>query len=144
MPRKKQHGLHKHPAWRAYKDARTRCTKKNNAHWKDYGGRGIEFRLGTIDEFLAKMVPTWFQGATLDRTDNDGHYEYSNTRWATQKEQARNRSSNINVTYCNVTLPMVDWAKELGLSPPGFARRLRAWGIERAITTPVIKRNYDA
>lgn len=136
------HGLSKHPAWTAYKCARDRCIRKKNKHWKDYGGRGVEFKLGTIDVFLSVMVPLWFKGATLDRKDNNGHYEYNNIRWVTAKEQSRNRRDNVIVTYCNVTLPIVDWAKELGLSPPGFARRLRAWGIERAITTPVIRRQH--
>ena len=134
------HGLSKHPAWTAHHHARDRCTKRTDAGWKYYGGRGIEFKLGTAKEFLQRMMPTWFKGATLDRKDNNGHYEYDNIRWATHKEQGRNKRSNVYITYYNVTLTLADWAKELSIDPKGFAYRVKYWGIERAITTPVIRR----
>ena len=137
------HGLTMHPACRAYRSAKTRCTNKNIRNWNNYGGRGIEFRLGTIDEFISKMLPSWFKGATIDRIDNNGHYEYGNIRWATYAAQNRNRRNNVMITYYMVTLTLADWAKELSMDPKNFAKRIKAWGIERAITTP-IKRRYHA
>lgn len=141
----KTHGLSKHPVCRAYSSARNRCGRVISKGWENYGGRGIEFRLGTIDEFLAKMMPTWFKGATLDRKDNNGHYEYGNIRWATYAIQNRNNRSTVMITYCMVTLPLTDWAKELSLDPKTFARRVKNWGIEKAITTPPQQqRTYNA
>ena len=138
------HGLSHHQLYGVFKNARRRCTSNKCNYWEHYGGRGIEFRLNTVTEFVAKMLPTWFEGASLDRIDTNGHYEYDNIRWATSKEQNRNMRSNVYITYYNVTLTLADWAKELGISAKGFAWRINHWSVEKSITTPVIKRNYNA
>ena len=74
----------------AYKNAKQRCTNTKHIGWKDYGGRGIEFRFSSFEEFFAELGPRP-KGFVLDRKDNDGHYEKGNVRWATQEESLRNR-----------------------------------------------------
>jgi hypothetical protein len=59
--------------------------------WKDYGGRGIEFRFISIEQFFAELGPRASPAHSLDRKDNDGHYEPGNVRWATKTEQQLNR-----------------------------------------------------
>jgi hypothetical protein len=79
------------PEHTAYLGARTRCTNPNTKHWKHYGGRGIEFRFKNFPEFiqsLGGLRPS--PKHSVDRINNDGHYEPGNVRWATPKEQAAN------------------------------------------------------
>lgn len=74
--------------------AKGRCTNKKAISWRDYGGRGIEFRFPTIfsaTEWVCKNLGQPKKGMSLDRIDNNGHYEPGNLRWATRSEQNRNK-----------------------------------------------------
>jgi len=90
IPHYKKHGLHDSPEYTAYDDAKRRCRKPTHKSWKDYGGRGIEFRFTSFPQFFAELGPRP-EGMSLDRKDNDGHYEPGNVRWATWSEQRRNQ-----------------------------------------------------
>ena len=128
-----RHGLHGHPLYISYYEAHTRCTNPKRPEWKNYGGRGIEFRLGTFKEFLEHMHDTWFKGAWLDRTDNNGHYEYGNIKWTTPKEQGKNRRDNVWYEHDNKKMIMSDWARCLRITPRSLQLEVRRWGVAEAI-----------
>ncbi len=83
-------------------------------------------------------------GFTLDRIDNDGHYEPGNLRWATYKEQLRNKRTNRRLTLNGKTEVLERWAELVGARSPSSIRyRLdHGWPIERALSEPP-RRNND-
>lgn len=75
--------------------AKQRCTNPNCNQYGDYGLRGIEFAFPSVragaEWVLENIGPRPTGRYSLDRIDNDRHYEPGNLRWATYSEQARNK-----------------------------------------------------
>jgi hypothetical protein len=82
--------------------AKQRCTNPNSGAFADYGGRGIEFRFPSVRAFaewvLHNIGPRPTALHSLDRIDNERHYEPGNLRWATRSEQARNKRAYRRTT----------------------------------------------
>src|SRR5688572_30878348 len=56
---------------------------------------------------------TLFPYTTLFRSN--GHYEPGNVRWATMREQSRNRRSNRPITFRGETRLLIEWAELCGI-----------------------------
>jgi hypothetical protein len=121
-----------------------RCTNPNCAAWPYYGARGIrvcERWADSFADFTTDIGPRPNSEASLDRIDNNGHYEPGNVRWASHDEQARNRRNNRVIAVGGREMCLSDWAAELGCSAVVIAQRLNAgWSEEVAVTMPVAKR----
>lgn len=121
-----------------------RCSNPKCNKYEHYGGRGIKVcqRWHDYENFLADMgnVP---KGLTLERNDVNENYCPENCRWATMKEQANNRRNNHLITFEGETKTIAQWSEETGISAPALLRRISklGWGIKKALTTPVQKRN---
>jgi len=78
--------------YRSWDAMKQRCLNINNFKFNYYGGRGIMVceRWMVFENFLADMGERP-EGLTLDRIDNDGHYEPINCKWSTYKQQNNNR-----------------------------------------------------
>jgi len=104
-----------------------RCANRNHKHWQRYGGRGIkvcERWLKSYSLFLQDMGRRPGHEYSIERIDNDGNYEPGNCKWATAKQQQRNRRDTRRITFHNKTLCAADWARELNLPITTFKRRL--------------------
>jgi hypothetical protein len=93
------HGMTKTPEYNSFRAAKERCTNPNGPGWEHYGGRGIEFRFSSFEEFFAEVgpKPEPKRAYSIDRIDKDGHYEPGNVRWATRKEQNANKRAVRNL-----------------------------------------------
>lgn len=92
IKRNTTHGMRYHPIYNNWKNMVQRCNNINSVNFKYYGARGIEVceRWLNVKNFIEDMYPTFKEGLSIDRIDNDGNYEPSNCRWVTKTAQSRN------------------------------------------------------
>ena len=83
-------GISRTREYHKFNQAKARCTCPTNVRYKDYGGRGIEWRFESYEQAYELLGPCP-AGRTLDRINNNGHYEPGNVRWATWKQQFASR-----------------------------------------------------
>lgn len=134
------HGMTKSGMYYIWGNMVGRCTNPQAGKWDRYGGRGIAVcdRWREFENFYADMAPRPSLSHSLDRINNDAGYSPENCRWATQKEQCRNRSNNKWITLNGVTKKLFEWCEEIGISPKTFRSRLRlGWSEHDALHTPV-------
>ena len=84
------------PAQKCYSMARDRCVNPNSISYKNYGARGIEFRFSSFKEFLQSIGERPSKQHTLNRINNDGHYEVGNVEWTTWDKQVVSRRKPKN------------------------------------------------
>ena len=135
-----KHGRSYTPEYRAWQLMRLRCTDPKHAAYPRYGGRGIticERWLNSPTKFLADMGPRPSKRHEIDRIDNDKGYSPENCRWATRKQNDRNRRSNRILEFRGERRCLVEWCELLGLRTDTVGKRLAAgWSVERALSIP--------
>jgi hypothetical protein len=104
----------------------SRCTNPNEPAYARYGGRGISVCPEWLDfaNFLKDMGEKPRGRYSIDRIDFNRGYEKSNCRWATDKEQARNKSSNRLITFNGETKCVGEWSEVTGIHPMTIIYRL--------------------
>lgn len=86
------------PEYRAWCNAKQRCNNPKDPRYHRYGGQGVRFHPAWENDFpafLAHVGPRPGPGFSIDRKDNEGHYEPGNLRWATMSEQNKNRRPQV-------------------------------------------------
>lgn len=123
----KTHGMKYHPLYSTWRGMISRCTNKKNKEWHSYGGRGINVcdRWMDINNFISDMGEKPTPAHSLDRVNNNGNYEPSNCRWATSKEQGKNKRDTIFIEYKGVSRPLVEWADIKGVKRQTMYMRYR-------------------
>lgn len=119
-----------------------RCMNPRHVHYTSYGGRGITICQEWVSDFAA--FREWAHAAgysdelSLDRIDNAKGYDPANCRWATAKEQGRNRRNNrVMEGKC-----LSEWIEVAVVSERTVRNRLKkGLAIQDACFTPARKSN---
>lgn len=105
------------PEYKCWQSMIQRCHNPSSQSYHLYGKRGItvcEMWRNSFDQFLLDMGNRP-DGMSLDRINNNDGYTPQNCRWATTKQQNRNRRGNVLITYMGKTQTVVEWSEEIGV-----------------------------
>lgn len=127
-----------HPLYNVWASMRDRCRNPNSRQWNDYGGRGITI-CSRWDDFhvFAQDMGDRPDGYTLDRIDNDKGYSPDNCRWASRKDQQRNRRIAVYVTVGGDRYRAVDLAEQSGLKTDTIVARAAAGLSLEEVMSPI-------
>lgn len=118
--RAKHHESYKNKTkeYEAWWEMKRRCLNPKRKAYKNYGGRGIKIHeswISSYETFLNDVGRAPTKQHSLDRIDNNGHYEPGNTKWSTRKEQSNNRRGVIFIEIDGVNKPLTTWCDEFGI-----------------------------
>lgn len=125
--------------YRIWHNMKNRCENPNFDSFPWYGGRGIKVceAWKEFSNFFKDMgaAPA---DMSLDRIDSDGDYEKENCRWATKRQQARNKRNTRMISWRGQSKSLAEWAEITGILQPTISRRIDTygWPVERALTEP--------
>jgi hypothetical protein len=104
-----------------------RCNNPSHRSYANYGGRGIAVcdRWQLYENFRDDMAVGHAQGLQLDRINNDLGYSPENCRWATPRENNRNKSTNVRVLYEGRLVTLIELSESLGIAPATIKARHR-------------------
>lgn len=126
-----KHGKWRTPEFSVWQTVMNRC---DNGHYKHVPFADV-WRDFVV--FLADMGPRPGKGYSIDRIDNNKGYGPGNCRWATAKEQARNRRTNVRITIDCQTKTLAEWAEVSGLNySTVVSRHRRGWSAKKLLDKP--------
>lgn len=133
----RKHGMEGTPTYNAWAHMLYRCRNPNAQGYESYGGRGIKVckRWVKFENFYADMGEKP-DGLSIDREDNDGDYKPSNCRWATVRQQIRNRQGSPRHIWNGEMLSLADITEKVGVVPwrKAYERMRQGWTLQDAVT----------
>lgn len=102
-------------------------TEEYRPHGTRWNGISVCERWMKFENFLNDMGRRPSPKHSIDRyPDNEGNYEPGNCRWATQRQQNRNKSLNVKHSVGGEMLMYYELAERVGMSVNGMRWRAKA------------------
>lgn len=110
-----------------YHNMLQRCCNPKVPNYERYGARGITVcdRWKKSFKHFVEDMGERPQGFTLDRINNNESYSKENCRWADSKQQSRNKSNNVFITYQGSLYILADFIKEYNLKTTTTVAKLK-------------------
>lgn len=129
--------------YRVWLGLKGRCGKTYNprdaANYRERGIMVCDSWRNNFEVFLADMGPCP-KGYSIDRINNDGNYEPGNCRWATPRQQARNRRSNRRVDWGGRSWLLVELSEHTGIEYHSLKSKLKRFSPEEAVA--ILTQNF--
>lgn len=139
--RNRTHGKSKSKIYHVWHNMMRRCHDVTNKRYKDWGGRGIvvDAKWHTFMAFYNDVGDVPFEGAQIDRINNEKSYQPGNIRWVTHQENngntRRSRFVYVNGNKCCVA----EAARKIGLSRYRLRDMLNRGDIPATIEIEVVE-----
>ena len=127
------HNMTKTSEYLAWTNIHRRCEDPKDVAYARYGGLGVAVceRWNTFENFIADMGLKPSKAHSIERRDNTKGYSPDNCHWATQKEQSRNKSSNVMVMFEGKEMVLRDACEKAGVNYFTVWSRIdRGWEAE--------------
>lgn len=118
--RVRNNGISKRPLYAYWHNIRSRCNNPNTENFCYYGAKGVKMCAEWENDYYA--FEKWCietghkKGLSLDRIKLNEGYGPDNCRWASPKQQARNRSNNVMLSYNGESRCAAEWAEIIGVT----------------------------
>jgi len=84
------HNMSRTRLYKIWEDIKKRCDNPNTKHYNRYGGRGITYdkSWSKFENFYSDMKEGYDDTLTIDRINNDGHYNQENCVWISKQKNS--------------------------------------------------------
>lgn len=139
-----KHGMSHSKLNSVWKSMKQRCGNPNNKDYPGWGEKGITVCHEWANDFKCfydwSIKSGYSDGSSIDRIDNEKGYSPENCRWATQTEQANNRSDNRTFLYKGKMSTLSELARMSSNKYSTIQTRINlGWSVQSAVETPAVK-----
>lgn len=131
-------GSNSNKVHKAWCEMKARCKDTKSHKYTSYTDRGIFVAEEWLEDFQAfydHIGDPPSPQHSVDRINNNLGYIPGNVRWATDIEQANNKTTNVYLEFNGQTKTRAEWAREYNIPYFRLRYRLQAgWPMEKALS----------